>query len=144
MFISLDAAGTYAEWLRYGCNWSKVDEVVDSLIASSDYTEIHCTLTVLNINQLQELSSYAESKNTKLQISTTADPDFMALKNWDLPKESLLVNKQYDQFRLYYDLIGTTPKVGSSDRLKKYIRSFDGVRKPLNEFDKTFANKLDW
>jgi organic radical activating enzyme len=144
MFISLDATGPYAEWLRYGCNWSKVDTVVDSLIASSDYIEIQCTLTVLNVNQLQELSSYAESKNVRLRISKTDEPDFMALKNWDLPKESLLVNKQYDQFQIYYDLIGTTPKTGSSDRLKDYIRKFDGIRKPLSDFDKVFANKLGW
>ena len=124
--------------------WNSGWMLWDSLIEVSDYVEIQCTLNVLNINQLQELSSYAESKNVKLSISVTTEPDFMALNNWDLPKESLLVNKQYDQFRLYYDLIGTTPKVGSSDRLKKYVRSFDGVRKPLNEFDKIFANKLDW
>ena len=140
-FISLDAAGPYAEWLRYGCNWSKVDKVVDSLIALSHYIEIQCTLTVLNINQLQNLSSYAQSKNVRLRISTTAEPDFMALENWDLLKESLLVNKQYDQFQIYYDLIGTTPKTGSSNRLKDYIRKFDGIRKPLSDFDKTFANK---
>ena len=144
MFISLDAAGSYAEWLRYGCDWNKVDKIVDSLISSSDYVEIQCTLTVLNINQLQELSSYAEGKNIKLQISVTDEPDFMALKNWDLPRESLLVNKQYDQFQLYYDLIGTDPKPGSSDRLKDYIRKFDGVRKPLSAFDKEFANRLGW
>jgi organic radical activating enzyme len=143
-FISLDAAGPYAEWLRYGCNWSKVDKVVDSLIALSHYIEIQCTLTVLNINQLQNLSSYAQSKNVRLRISTTAEPDFMALENWDLLKESLLVNKQYDQFQIYYDLIGTTPKTGSSNRLKDYIRKFDGIRKPLSDFDKTFANKVGW
>ena len=144
IFISLDAIGPYAEWLRYGCNWNKVDKVVDSIIEVSDYVEIQCTLTVLNINQLQELSSYAESKDVKLSISVTTDPDFMALQNWDLPKDHLLVNEQHDRFKIYYDLIGSTPKSGSSDRLKEYIRRFDGIRKPLSDFDKAFADKTGW
>ena len=143
-FISLDAVGSYAEWLRYGCKWNEVDKIVDSLIETVDYTEIHCTLTVLNINHLQELKSYAENKKCKLKIHTTENPDFMSLKNWDLPMDSLLVNKTNDKFKLYYDLIGTTPKTGSSENLKNYIRKFDGIRKPLSYFDKTFADKVGW
>jgi len=143
-FISLDAVGRYAEWLRYGCDWNKVDKVVDALENISDYTEIQCTLTVLNINQLPDLQSYAETKNINLSIKTTDNPDYMALTNWDMPQDSLLVNETSERFKLYYQLIGKTAKKGSSDRLKKYIRNFDGVRSPLSDFDRTFAEKIGW
>lgn len=143
-FISLDAVGPYAEWLRYGCSWDHVDTVVDSLIETSNYTEIHCTLTVLNINQLPQLRSYAQDKKLRLNIITTEDPEFMSLKNWDLPKSVLLVKDRCAEFQTYYDLIGTTPKKGASDRLVNYIRKFDGVRRPLIDFDRDFAQRIGW
>lgn len=144
VFISLDAVGPYAEWLRYGCNWKQVDKIVDALIERADYTEMHCTLTVLNINQLADLESYAKSKKCKLSITPTDHPEYMAIQNWDLSVDDLLVNPRHDKYTMFYDLIGTTPEKGASDRLVNYIRKFDGVRRPLREFDENFAQKIGW
>tara|TARA_X000000950_G_scaffold10954_1_gene11942 strand:+ start:4742 stop:5863 length:1122 start_codon:yes stop_codon:yes gene_type:complete len=143
-FLSLDAAGPYAEWLRYGCKWDKVDKVVDSLKVISDFCEIHCTITVLNINQLYEIESYAKSKKCRISFFTSHDPVFLSLGGWDLPKDQLLVNQKHKQYEMYYDLIGKNPLEGSSEQIKKYIRKFDGIRRPLREFDQTFAEKLGW
>ena len=144
IFLSLDAVGPYAEWLRYGCDWHKVNRVVDDLIAVADHTEIHCTLTVLNINQLAELKQYADSKQLRLNITPTDNPDFMTLENWDLGRDRLLVMQPDPQFQQFYDLIGTTPCEGTSDLLKQHIRRFDGVRRPLNTFDPVFAEHMGW
>ncbi len=144
IFISLDAAGKYAEWLRYGCDWDKVDRVVDKLKQAANLVEIHCVLSVLNINQITTLREYADSKNLKLRINIAIQPAFMALEHWDLPADRLLVNPINESYKEFYDMVGSKPIKGSSERLKEYIRKFDGVRRPLSDFDEDFSKTMNW
>ena len=144
MFISLDATGNYAEWLRYGCKWPMIENNIDRLKKASDYTEIHCTLSVLNINYLHDLEQWAEQQDVKLKITPTGYPDYIALKHWDQPIDKLLVKDTHIKYQQYYDIIGTEPKTGSSEKIKQYIRKFDSVRKPLSDFDPVFAEQIGW
>ncbi len=143
-FVSLDAVGPYAEWLRYGCSWPKVDAVVNSLIKACDHTEIHCTLTVLNINQLTALQKYANSKQLKLNISPADDPEFMALRHWDQHSDQLMVDVSDTQWQTFHQLIGCDARPGMSEQLRAYIKSFDQVRKPLHIFDAELAGATGW
>lgn len=144
MFLSLDAVGPYAEWLRYGTKWKEVEKNVNVLKAVADYTEIHCTVSVLNINQLTELDQFARAHAVQLRLSTLTNPEFMNLACWDQSPDSLLITPTSEKFKIYYDLIGTAPVAGSSMLLKKHIRSFDKVRLPLASFDPDFARRIDW
>lgn len=144
IFVSIDAIGSYAEWLRYGGKWSKIDRTIDQLFAAANYSELHCVLSILNINQLPELEKYAHKKNVKLNINTLSSPEFMALEHWDQSVESLLVMPVESKFQTYYDLIGTNPIPGTSKELKKFIDSFKSVRKPLSDFDPEFASLIGW
>lgn len=144
IFVSIDAIGPYAEWLRYGGKWSKINQTIDQLSSVVNYLELHCTLSVLNINQLPQLSKYADEKNIKLAIASLSNPDFMALECWDQPIEKLLVTPLDSKFQTYYDQIGINPKPGASKELKKYIDSFKTVRRPLRDFDSKFAALIGW
>ena len=117
---------------------------MDKLKQAANLVEIHCVLTVLNINQISALREYADSKNLKLRINIASQPAFMALEDWDLPADRLLVNPINESYRGFYDMIGAKPIKGSSERLKEYIRKFDGVRRPLSDFDEDFAKRMNW
>jgi len=145
MFLSIDATGKKAEWLRYGTNWKKLESNIPPLIKMSSYIEVHCTLSVLNIEDLPTLKDFCDQNKINLKISTLMQPWFMSLESWDR-NPSELSNKDYLKkygFEEYYNLIGKNSKTGSSDALKSYIKSFDHIRKPLKEFDPILAKKLD-
>jgi len=144
IFISLDAVGKFAEWLRYGCSWPKIERNVDNLKNSCDYAEIHCVVTILNINHLSQLDRYAAKNNIELVMHHAHTPYWLSLAHWDLDKKDLLVYSTNSKFKEFYDLIGTQPRIGSSDRTRQYIRSFDSIRKPLSAFDSKFAQAMDW
>jgi len=118
--------------------------VVDKLKQAANLVEIHCVLSVLNINQITTLREYADSKNLKLRINIAIQPAFMALEHWDLPADRLLVNPINESYKEFYDMVGSKPIKGSSERLKEYIRKFDGVRRPLSDFDEDFSKTMNW
>lgn len=144
VFLSLDATGRYAEWLRYGSRWQKIEKNIPTFLRLCDYVEIHGTVSVLNINQLPALDQFATQQGIKLKLNLVSKPDFMSLLHWDLGRDTLLVQPTLAKFQPYYDLIGTEPVTGSAERLRSYIRSFDRVRDPLSSFDKDFAQKMGW
>ena len=145
MFLSIDAIGRKAEWLRYGTDWKKLESNISQLTEISNYKEAHCILSVLNIGDLPNLKNFCDQNKINLKISALYQPWFMSLENWD-KDPAQLVNRNFlkkYQFEEYYNLIGKNSKTGACDALKAYIKSFDTVRKPLSQFDPVLAKKLD-
>lgn len=144
MFLSLDAVGSKAEWLRYGCRWTNVESNIDSLKMLAHYVEAHCTLSVLNIMDLVNLKHFCADKDLDLQIMTLADPAFMSLLAWDQEKDLLVDGEALSKegYGYYYELLGSSPMEGARDQLKNYISKFNNLRKPLKEFDPALASVL--
>lgn len=137
VFISIDAIERKSEWLRYGSKWSNVHYNVTQFIQVADYTEIHCVLSILNINDLQTLTDYCKNLNLPLKISVLSSPRFFALESWDgNPKD--LVNETNP----YYNLIGTNSYCSAIDDAKNYIESFSTIRNSLNDYDPNLAKLL--
>jgi len=141
MFLSLDAIGAKAEWLRYGTKWSLIEGHVSMFKKLANYVEVHCVLSVLNIGDLVELNHWCQTKNLPLRINTLSSPEYMALESWDsdsalLADYSNLDNLGYGE---YYQRIGQRAQVGSHAKLIHYIKQFDNIRRPLSEFAPNFA-----
>lgn len=145
MFLSLDAVGRKAEWLRYGCKWKVIESNIDSLKKMCNYIEVHCTLGVLNIMDLPALKNFCTSKDLNLQIMTLAEPEYMSLSAWDGDKDSLVDRDTLAEegYGSYYDLLGSNKVSGAKNQLRAYIEQFNGVRKPLQEFDLALARVLE-
>jgi organic radical activating enzyme len=139
-FLSLDAVGAKAEWLRYGCNWQDVEQNVEKFKAVSDYVEVHCTLSVLNLSDLPNLKVFCEKQNLPLKISVLADPAYMSLSNWSGPSHELASRDYLREhgFEQYYDLVGQTAMHDSKNMLRNFIKQFDTIRISLKDID----NKL--
>jgi len=137
VFLSLDAVGKKAEWLRYGCRWDEIESNIEFFKSVSDYIEVHCTLSILNINDLPALSSFCQSVDLALKIMTLSNPYFMSILNWNGDKNKITDRDQLEShgFEYYYDLIGTTPKIDSVQKLDQYISQFTPIRKSLVEYD---------
>lgn len=144
MFLSIDAVGRYAEWLRYGTKWAQIERNIKNFVYLCDYVEIQAIVSVLNVNQLPELYEFSQQHNLELRLNTVSDPDFMSLQAWDLGPEKLLTLPRLSRFQIIYDLVGINPIPGSAAKLRKYIRSFDAVRDPLSKFCPEIADKLEW
>jgi sulfatase maturation enzyme AslB (radical SAM superfamily) len=144
MFLSLDATGPKAEWLRYGTKWSLIEHNVNVFKKLADYVEVHCTLGVLNIVDLVELDNWCGTRNLPLRISTLSSPEYMALESWDSDPVLLADCKKLEDAGLgeYYYRIGKRKQLGSHAKLVHYIKQFDGIRRPLSEFSPDFALKI--
>lgn len=131
VFASIDAVGELAEWVRYGCDWNTVNSVVQKFAQRADYTEVHCTLSVLNICGLADLASWCKEQNLSLQIATVDNPEMMNLSAWDGDPNLLCSRADLEEvgYQQYYDMIGTTARVGSCNNLQQYVQKFSKIRK---------------
>jgi MoaA/NifB/PqqE/SkfB family radical SAM enzyme len=132
VFLSVDAVGKKAEWLRYGCEWDTVERNISLYKLCADYVEMHCSLSVLNINDLPKVNDLANSLKLPLIIQPVIDPYFMSLRSWT---NKDIVNIKDQDFQVYYDSIGESPNADAPEKLRQYIKQFDSIRTPLSEVD---------
>ena len=143
VFLSFDAVGRKAEWLRYGTKWSAVESNIEFFKQVADYIEVHCTLSILNINDLPALDNFCKSQNLPLKIMTLSDPKYMSLEKWPGDKQLVINNDNRDnQFNSYYDLIGTDPDNTAIIKLRNYINQFNTIRNNLRLYDKHLADVI--
>lgn len=144
-FLSIDAVGKKAEWLRYGTDWKKLESNIPFFKSISNYIEVHCTLSVLNLNDLPKLKVFCNENNLSCKIAPIFGPWFMAVQHWDQSKDMIADEKELQKIGLeeYYNLIGKEKKSGAFHTLIAYIQSFSKIRKPLKDFDPILAKKLD-
>lgn len=143
-FLSLDAVGTKAEWLRYGCRWGDIVDNIDFFQTQTDYVEVHCTLGVLNIGDLPALHKFCQSQKLPLKVSLLTDPDFMNLLYWS-GDPVLIANKTALRdcgYEYYYNIIGTQARADSQQKLASYINQFKELRRDLHEFDSNLSQVL--
>jgi organic radical activating enzyme len=134
--VSVDATKKRAEWIRYGCDWDSINSNIELLKEHSNYVELHCALSILNIMDLPNLHDYASKKEMKLIINPVLSPSHFNIKKWD--GKNTLIRKDFEDRNLsqYFDLIGIESTSGTSVSVQSYIKQFDSIRKPLVEFDK--------
>ncbi len=137
VFLSIDAVGHKAEWLRYGSRWADVEHNIEFFRTVANYVEVHCTLSVLNVNDLAALDEFCQQQQLPLKIHTVTDPAFMDLTRWPGDPATLADFARLNDRGLlgYYQLIGIDPDPKAAQELDKYIQQFDGLRQNLGDFD---------
>jgi len=145
VFISMDVVGPKAEWLRYGSDWATINDNVTRIKELVGYCEIQSTVSILNISDIPGVYDYAKSQGMKFTPGLVSDPEFMSLKSWDgvNPIQGRLPEFQARNLQDYYWMIGSEAVVGSRQRLKDYIDSFNSVRdKRLKDYDISLSDQL--
>ena len=144
IFVSLDAVGIKAEWLRYGCKWSVIESNIEFLQSAADYFEIQCVLSVLNLNDLPALKKFCLEKNTPLNITLVTTPECMSIEKWS-GNPDIIADQEYlaDNGCIgYYELLGSKMIPGTQEELQTYIKQFDKIRRNLQDFDPKLAHAL--
>jgi MoaA/NifB/PqqE/SkfB family radical SAM enzyme len=133
VFVSIDAVGEKAEWLRYGCSWADVDANTRQYATSAHWTQIHTTVSMLNIDDLPAVHDYAQELGVKHVIMPLAQPSYMSLEAFDGHWVSPHL-EQYGQRGLlgYVGLVGTRRQPGAAQQLKDYVNKFSN-RKPFDK-----------
>jgi sulfatase maturation enzyme AslB (radical SAM superfamily) len=132
IFVSVDAIGPKAEWLRYGSKWNVVKQNIDYYRTIVNYLEIHTVVSILNINDLPMMENFCQEQKLPHNIGLVTNPDYLDIRNWDGDLSMVDYNSQY------VDMIGSTKKVGTRQTLKNYIQQFTN-RKPLTDVDPVLA-----
>lgn len=144
VFLSLDAIGKKSEWLRYGSKWSAIESNVNFFKSVSDYVEVHCTLSVLNINDLPALDKFCKSVDLPLKIVLLSSPEYMSILKWPGDKQ-VIADSDYlldNGFAHYYDLIGNKADNTSIIQLRNYINQFNLIRGNLADYDPILARAI--
>jgi len=145
VFLSLDAIGKKAEWLRYGSHWADIETNINFFKEESNYVEVQCTLSILNINDLPELDKFCKSVDLPLKIMLLSSPEFMSIIKWPGDKQ-LITDSDYlidNGFEYYYNLIGIQPDNTSIIKLKNYINQYSTIRQDLINFDVKLAHAIN-
>lgn len=144
MFISIDAVGKKAEWLRYGSKWSKIQDNIQKIKKMVDFIEIHATLSIMNLRDLPRVKQWTEEVGLPLKVNLVNNPWFMSITKWDR-SPGLIADQEMmyaSGFGEFYEKIGTEKVAGSSDTLSDYIKKFDTIRRPLRNYDPILADVL--
>lgn len=140
VFVSVDAVGRIAEWIRYGTVWKDVVENITQYSNAVDYVQIQTTLSILNLTALPDVVEFCEQRNLLHTTFMISDPEFMDLRKWD--GEISMLNRQRfidKNLHSYLDLVGSDKLIGTSEQLRSYIQQFSLLRRPLTEFDPALA-----
>lgn len=141
VFLSLDAVGQKAEWLRYGSRWTDIESNIDFFKSQANYIEVHCTLSILNIMDLGQLDTFCKSRDLPLKIMLLSSPDYMSIMRWPGDKQ-LIINNPDNQFDYYYNLIGIQPDNTSIIQLRDYINQYNTIRHNLADYDPNLARAI--
>lgn len=80
--VSIDAVGELAECIRFGTKWDEVDSIIQRHISYWE-TYIYSTISVLNVNRMQEVWDYAggdEYHGGRARMNPLIDPNFLRLE----------------------------------------------------------------
>lgn len=140
VFLSLDAVGPKAEWLRYGCRWHDIESNIGLFRQVADYVEVHCTLSILNINDLSALGKFCKTQDLTLKIMLLSSPDYMSISTWPGDRHLIINNDNQDnQFDYYYNLVGNNPNHNAIIQLRDYINQYSTIRRNLADYDPELA-----
>jgi sulfatase maturation enzyme AslB (radical SAM superfamily) len=93
LMVSVEAVGDVNEYIRYGSNWSEIDQAVGHMqqLANADVM-VHSTLQNLNILHVASLIEWTQSRNILWNFDILENPTHLQLIN--LPSELLSLAKQ--------------------------------------------------
>ncbi len=143
VFVSVDAIGAKAEWLRYGSRWADVEKNILAYQRAAYRVELHTVVSVLNIGDLPDLYDFAKLHNLLFTPFPLRTPEHMSLVHWD--GTDLVQNfEAYSNRGLgqYAELVGTKVKAGSRKRLGQYIQQLETVRTKLSDVDPELYNVI--
>lgn len=91
--LSIDAIGNLASTTRWGVPWQTIAKNIDTWIdLSKNYKNInlsvHSTISVLNVNRLQELIDFCDSKDLAFGFSILTDPDYLDFRQFPVSERS--------------------------------------------------------
>jgi len=101
--ISIDAIGDLANCIRPGVAWSKIEQNVPKwvqFVGSDNLIQIHATISLMNMNRMQELADFATASGGYLTGHKLFDPAYLrmdqiaGLDSWRI----IGSNEWYDQF----------------------------------------------
>ena len=81
IIASLDAIGSYAEYVRKNCVWKETESFIDDAMATTPaIIKVHCTVHALNIVWLHQLEHWCKDRNLEMSFEFVSNPDVLTLE----------------------------------------------------------------
>jgi sulfatase maturation enzyme AslB (radical SAM superfamily) len=142
VFISVDAVGKSAEWIRYGSNWTVIEENITQYKNTVEYVEIQSSLSILSLLALPQVVDFCKQHGLPHTIHTISYPEFMDIRNWNGNTDILQQPFVERGLGEYLSLVGSNQRAETTNQLQAYIQQFSSIRRPLNDFDPALASFL--
>lgn len=141
VFVSADAIGSKAEWLRYGSCWEDVESSINFYQKHVHYVELHTVVSILNITDLPAVHDYAVNQKIVHNIMPIISPGWLSLEKWN--GEQFVDYTEFESRNLlsFYHALGSNPDPNTKSTIKNYIEQFTN-RKKLVNFDPKLAHLL--
>ena len=129
--LSIDAVGDLASVIRHGVAWEIVEQNIIKWreLRNNNYDkinlQIHCTLSLLNVNALQELTDFCDTHNINFSCAILTFPTFLSI--YQLPRTERRKWKVVDvgpirQFYTFIDKI-LNADISAENKLSKFLSS---------------------
>jgi radical SAM protein with 4Fe4S-binding SPASM domain len=125
--FSLDAIGELASVIRHGVDWSVINATVNKWSNYKDFKNInliiHTTISVLNVNKLQEILDYSYKNDFDLNVYPLSYPSYLSI--YQIPvniRKRWLVTPTNSQ---------DSSSIGTTDAINKILNleyDFDGFK----------------
>jgi len=129
--LSIDAVGDLASVIRHGVAWEIVEQNIIKWreLRNNNYDkinlQIHCTLSLLNVNALQELTDFCDTHNINFSCAILTFPAYLSI--YQLPRTERRKWKVVDvgpirQFYTFIDKI-LNADISAENKLSKFLSS---------------------
>ena len=126
--FSIDAVGNLASTTRWGVLWETIEKNIDTWIQlSKQHTNIklsvHSTISLLNINRVQELVNFCDSRNLLFGFSVLRSPDYLDFRQLPVSERSNWTVSSEKQSQFCIDDINKsiTSSVQVSNKLLDFV-----------------------
>jgi len=143
VFVSVDAVGNKAEWLRYGCRWKDVENNIDAYKKSAYRVEIHTVVSLLNLLDLPAVHDFAQERGLLFTPFPLRMPEHLSLAHWDGP-DLIHDVSIYESRSLmdYVNLVGSARIPGTRQQVVQYLDQFSSIRGSLETVDPILYQKI--
>lgn len=133
---SIDAYGDLNRYIRYPSRWKSVQKTWDQIRAIPNVSyEIHCTVQMYNILNLNKLIDWAEPYNTRIYFNILNHPEELNIRvlPLDLKDEAAYRLSSYKNMEKIQGVIDYMYAEDWSNRLDDFYRYTDVLDKSRNE-----------
>lgn len=131
--FSIDAIGELSQLCRWGVDWNTIENNIYKWkeIKSNVVLNIHATISIYNVNRLQDLVDFAKKNNIFLNADKLRRPEFLCINQFSLEQRQKWMLSGQDTIEKMFNkiIINNEPVLNSKNNTIKFNNVLDNYQK---------------